>query len=613
MGNTLKPTKADEQIRGCLDGEQSFYVIAGAGSGKTTSLISALDYIRCKYGKRLRRDGQQIVCVTYTKRAVGVISSRLGWDDLFLVSTLHGFLWGEIKRYTSSIRKALQEKVLPERIAKAKGDDDGGGSKKALAARTKAEALEQDLLGLVDVPSFTYNDSNFSNYREGELGHEDVIDIAAYLISTSPQLRRIMGQKYPYVFVDEAQDTQENVVEAFNTLCQNPGLPIVGYFGDPVQQIYDKRAGDFKGPPGSLRIPKEENFRCSRAVIDLLNAFRKDIQQFPAGENAEDQGSVILRLIQTEKALAPRGRYTPEQIDRVSGKLDDALAQWGWQDKEKTKHLYLVRQMIARRLGFPSLHSLFTGDYASTRAQDGYENGEHYLLKPFIDCLYPIVKAAMANNSRATIDVLRQNSPAFDPTGKNARRSLAEMRSRTTVLVGGLVQIWDGGTVGDVLRYSQQNELCSISKRLAEDLERIPREEPYEEQKHSTEKGDWLADEFFRMSLAEIARFCEFINDNTEFSTQHGVKGEEYEGVLVVFDDVSSAWNHYSFGKTLTPKAAGGEPTPRQLRLTTNLVYVCFSRAEKDLRIVMFSGNVAAARQELLDKNLFTEAQIEIA
>ena len=105
----------------------------------------------------------------------------------------------------------------------------------------------------------------------------------------------------------------------------------------------------------------------------------------------------------------------------------------------------------------------------------------------------------------------------------------------------------------------------------------------------------------------------QFIDDNTEFSTQHGVKGEEYESVLVVIDDVGSAWNNYSFAKTLTPIAAGGEPTDRQRRLTNNLAYVCFSRAEKDLRIVMYSQNAAAAQQELLEKKLFTKAQIEIA
>jgi DNA helicase-2/ATP-dependent DNA helicase PcrA len=612
MSPVIKQTKADADIQACLQEKRSFYVIAGAGSGKTTSLITTLAHIRDMHGKQLRRDVQRIVCVTYTKRAVAVISSRLGWDDLFVVSTLHGFLWGEIKRFTPDIRRALQDGVLPAHIAKKKEDDNGGKSQKALAAREKVLELEQHLAGLKDVLTFSYNDSNFSDYSTGELGHDDVIDVAAYMISTSEQLRRIIGQKYPYVFVDEAQDTHENIVAALNALCERPGLPMVGYFGDPMQQIYDKRAGDFKGPSDSLRIPKEENFRCSRAVIDLLNAFRKDIQQFAAGENADVLGSVVLRLVQAETPAAPRGRYTPEQTDRASKKLDDTLAQWGWAEKADAKHLYLVRQMIGRRLNFSHLHKLFTGNYASSRAQDEYDKGEHFLLKPLITCIYPLVRASRAKDYRATIDVLRQHSPAFDPKGGNAARALAEMLKRAESLVSELNQIWDSSTVGEVLRFCQENELCLISKRLSENLSRPPRSEEYVEETHSAEKGEWLADEYFGMKLTEIERFCEFIAENTIFSTQHGVKGEQYESVLVIFDDVGSAWNNYNFSKTLTPSTAG-EPTERQRRLSANLAYVCFSRAEKDLRIVMFSADAAAARKELLDKKIFTEAQIEVS
>ena len=306
MNSSLKVTKADVEIQDCLENERSFYVIAGAGSGKTASLITALGRIRTMYGKRLQRDVQRIVCLTYTKRAVAVISSRLGWDDLFVVSTLHSFLWGEIKRYVPDIRQALLDGVIPSHIAKKREDDNGGSSKKAVEAREKVAELEGCLEALGAVSTFSYNDSNFSDYAEGELGHDDVVAVAAYMISVSEQLRRIIGQKYPYIFVDEAQDTHESVITALNMLCDGPGLPIVGYFGDPMQQIYDKRAGAFEGPAGSQRIPKEENFRCSRAVVDLLNAVRKDIQQFPAGENADVAGSVVITI-----PTPPTGRSRP--------------------------------------------------------------------------------------------------------------------------------------------------------------------------------------------------------------------------------------------------------------------------------------------------------------
>lgn len=613
MNIALKPTEADEAIRLCLEENRSFYVIAGAGSGKTTSLIAALDHIRDKHGKRLRRDVQRVVCVTYTKRAVAVISSKLGWDELFLVSTLHSFLWEEIRRYTTDIRRALKDGVLPAHIEKKRKDDNGGKSQKALAAREDIAELERHIANLANVPSFSYGDSSFSDYATGELGHDDIIELASQMISTSEQLRRIIGQKYPYIFVDEAQDTHESVVSAFNSICENSELPIVGYFGDPMQQIYDKRAGDFKGPPDSLRIPKEENFRCSRSVVDLLNAFRSDIQQFPAGANAEIEGSVVLRLIQAEAPQAAYGQYTQEQADRASKRLDQALAEWGWTDRGNTKHLYLVRQMIARRLNFSNLHNLFTGKYISARGKDDYEKGEHFLLTPFITSLCPLVRAHRLRNERAIIDILRRSSPAFDPEGVNSKKTLMKMRALADSLIAELSATWGSGSIGDILQFSRRAEICKFPKRLTEHLSRAPRGEDYVEDMHSMHKSDWLADEFFKMRPVEIENFCEFISENTIFSTQHGVKGEQYDGVLVVFDDVGSAWNNYSFSKTLTPDTAGAQPTDRQLRLSKNLAYVCFSRAERDLRIVMFSSNPTSARKELLKQKFFTEDQIEIS
>ena len=83
MNANLIPTQADTQISVCLEKPQSFAVVAGAGSGKTTSLVEALKQIRERRGKELRQAGQRIVCITYTNRAVDVISLRLKFDDLF--------------------------------------------------------------------------------------------------------------------------------------------------------------------------------------------------------------------------------------------------------------------------------------------------------------------------------------------------------------------------------------------------------------------------------------------------------------------------------------------------------------------------------------------------
>lgn len=604
-------TEADEKVARCLADKRSFAVIAGAGSGKTSSLIDALELIRTNYGAELRRNGQQLACITYTKRAVQVISTRLGYDDFFVVSTLHSFLWGEIKTFTKDIRIALRESRIPQLIAKAQEKDNGGQRKEAVKARKKVAQLTEELGKLDEVPMFRYDDAVYSQYSEGRLSHDDVIEIAGYLLKDKKIFRKAFGFRYPFIFVDEAQDTFPVIVEAFNAVAAGDGLPIVGYFGDPWQQIYEQRAGDFQPPDGGETIEKTENFRCSESVIAFLNAFRKDVEQYPAGDNKGRLGSVQLTLVEAEEPEAPRKRYAEEQIDRALQRMDQALEAWGWAGRNDVIRLFLARQMIARRLGFAGLHSSFTGSYASATAQEDYESGEHFLLKPIVTAVWPLIEAHRKGNQRLVIDLLRTIGPAFDVRGKNQDRSLKEMVDRSREVVAGLDEKWANGTLKDVYEYCREKELIRFSERLSEHLARVPRSEEYNEDTYGAEKGDWLCDEFFTMGTAELEAYCDFILENTAYSTQHGVKGEEYSDVLVVFDDIEATWNNYSFSKLLTPKTSG-QPTDGQSRRSEKLAYVCFSRAEENLRILLYTTNPITAKEELLQRGLFDESDISI-
>ena len=613
MSEKFIPTVADTEIRECIAGRLSFSMIAGAGSGKTTSLVRALTYLRQNEAHWLRQNGQKILCITYTNRAVEVISGRLGQDDLYVVTTLHRFLWGEIRRFTYDIREALREFVIPAHIEKACEQDSGKQTKTAIRARERIAQLEEQQATLDAVKSFKYDENSFSDYANGQLNHDDVIEIAGYLLTERQILRRILGQKYPFIFVDEAQDTFHEIIEGVNLVCAGEGLPIVGYFGDPMQQIYDKRAGDFFGPPESVQITKVENYRCSRSVIDLLNAFRKDVQQTPASDNAKVTGSVRMTLIRSEEPEERSGRrkvYSEAQLERVLNLFEAALADWGWDDGREVKQLFLVRQMIARRLGFLKVHRLFTGSFASSRAQGEYEEGTHFLLKPIVETIWPLVKANRNGNHRSIIDILRSKSPAFDVLGVNKERSLREMVNFSEDLSTKLLDLWENSTLREILTYCQENGIARLSDRLAEHLFRAPRSEEYDD-KHAEDKGDWLCDNFFTMNASELEAYCEFVEDNTAYSTQHGVKGEEYRNVLVVFDDVEAAWGNYSFSKLLTPQVSG-DPTEGQLDRSRKLAYVCFSRAEDNLRIILFTRFPEAAMDELIRGGLLNNNQLNI-
>jgi DNA helicase-2/ATP-dependent DNA helicase PcrA len=604
-------TGADAEVRACLDNHRSFALIAGAGSGKTSSLVEALARIRDREGRSLRQNGQRVACITFTRRAVAVIKDRLGFDDLFSVSTLHSFLWEQISRFQTDIREALRQGRLPALIEKEHDKDNGGNSRAAREARVKAERLEQELAGLDAVEKFEYGDVQFSDYLKGLLSHDDVIAIASHLFASNATFRRIVGLRYPYIFVDEAQDTFEGIVAGLNLVCAGEDLPIVGYFGDPWQQIYEDRAGAFAPPPDADTITKSENFRCSESVIRVLNAYRRDVEQYAAGENKGREGSVVFRLIRAEDPELPRNRYSDAQIERALARMDEAVAAWDWAERDDVIRLFLVRQMIARRMGFADLNRLFTGPFASSRSEKAFEEGEHFLLAPLTETAFPLIAAHESGDSRRIIDVLRRDSPAFAVDGHNASKTLKEMIDTSKALVAELHARWKADTIGDVLRLCVDKQIIRAGDKLRGHLERAPRAEEYDEELYGEDKGDWLADTLFGMDTTQLSPYASFISKNTAFSTQHGVKGEEYPKVMVVYDDVEASWNQYNFGKTLTPVTAG-EPTDGQRERGRKLTYVSFSRALEDLRVLFFTANPEAARDELIENGLLKLEQIEI-
>ena len=106
-------TEADTELRQYLDAKDRgcFVMVAGAGSGKTTSLVKALDHIGKTCGAEMRRRGQQIACITYTDRAVGEILTDIANSRLIHVSTIHSFLWKLVKPFQRDIGKWLRLRI----------------------------------------------------------------------------------------------------------------------------------------------------------------------------------------------------------------------------------------------------------------------------------------------------------------------------------------------------------------------------------------------------------------------------------------------------------------------------------------------------------------------
>jgi len=75
---------------------ESFYFIAGAGSGKTHALIDSVNEVITSNHNEYGVTGQKLLCITYTNNAVDEIKNRIGDVNYAIISTIHSFLWESI-------------------------------------------------------------------------------------------------------------------------------------------------------------------------------------------------------------------------------------------------------------------------------------------------------------------------------------------------------------------------------------------------------------------------------------------------------------------------------------------------------------------------------------
>ena len=109
-----------------LKNPRSFLLFAGAGSGKTASLVAALKYAQKTIGRTLSQENRYIGVITYTNAAATEIAQRSEEFPFFAVSTIHSFAWELITPFQYDIKQCLREKLQSEinSLAAKSGDKD---------------------------------------------------------------------------------------------------------------------------------------------------------------------------------------------------------------------------------------------------------------------------------------------------------------------------------------------------------------------------------------------------------------------------------------------------------------------------------------------------------
>ncbi len=523
-----------EKIKDCLKNKKDFVLNGGAGSGKTYSLVETIKYLY-EENKNAR-----IACITYTNIATNEIKNRIPNKNLW-VSTIHDFLWENIKSFQKNLKSSLIE-LIEQDIIKLNSS--------ATSINFSWDRIE----------SIQYKE--YRKLQEGIISHNDILTLSHYIFNKYPLLSKIVADKFQYIFIDEYQDTNKQIIENFidNVSTNNN---VIGLFGDSMQAIYSSGIGDVNSyiECGKLvNIKKDDNFRCSINVIKLINKLRTDLYQEPA---KKDSNKNILNKVGTAKFIYSNSpNFNIQEL-----KSSDIFKDWNFNDTEKTKELYLTHRLIAIQNNFQNLFAAFYKFNKDKITGDDKDNLLKHILR-----IQNVISLYDTRN--------------YSELMKNIDIKIVSLKDKAIIKEKvDALRIETNKTIEDVIKKANTLNLIKIDDNII----------PYlKNDENPISKEYSLYCDIKDINFSEVVNFYNYDNNNSIYSTQHGVKGAEFENVLIILDN--GKWNQYNFEKLFT-----NEGNENVIKNTLKIFYVGCSRAENNLAVFYYkpSLSVIAKAKEL--------------
>lgn len=627
-----------EEICGYLteDPPRSYFLFAGAGSGKTRTLVEVLrrmtGVVQHEKGgqlaRRLRLYGRSIRVVTYTKNAVAVINGRLGDNYLVGVSTIHAFCWELISGFNDDIRAALVavkqdqlEKETAEAAAKPRGITP--------AKQRDLDEIKADIEAFKLTDVFIYHPDR-ETHGAGALAHKHVLDVTAWLLRHRPTLQTILKDRHPIVLIDESQDTMKGMLDALMNIAEPRGSGLtLGLLGDHRQRIYTDGHSDLPSlVPASWATPElQMNHRSQRRIVALINRIweaklegrtqpANGVEQHPRTEKAGG----IVRLFVGDTSRSPEEkvaseRWCADQMRQASG--SDAWSQGQYQ------LLALEHKLVATRGSFLDAYSAMVLLDPNSAAPTG--SGENkgptavqMLLNELAQLEGCVGVDGPVDEIRAT-EVFRrfgllENMPEHE--AERAKR-IEEMLQAISAFATASAN--PGATVEQVLSPVLGANLFEVDNRLLEAFSDKSPAPPApargeDESKKDRMRRGWCA--LFATPWSQLQKYRTYLAGSSVLATHQVVKGSEFLHVMVVMDDKLAGGNQISYDKIFGGVQLSksdwdnvGKGKETTIDRTLRLLYVTCSRAQESLALVLWSSDPAAALNRIKASDWFSDGE----
>ena len=609
----VKPNDAhvDLEIAACLsiDAPRSFFLFAGAGSGKTSSLVTALQHVQRTMSDGLRMKGQKIAVITFTNAASDEIKRRILFDPLIDVRTIHSFSWSLIEGLNHDIREWLKCD-LAEDIAALKVDEAKGrkGTKASITRLSKIESKSRRLQNLPDIRKFTYSPVGDNRGRDA-LNHAEVLKLTAHFLQTKPAMQSILAGRHPVLLIDESQDTNKHLVDAFFAAQASlKGKLVLGLLGDMMQRIYsDGKEGLGTNLPADWARPnKVMNHRCPKRVVSLINKVRSstDKQHQETPVTAPD-GFVRFFVLRSDTPDKPR-------VERaICAYMAELTGDLNWSQPRAVKTLTLEHRMAASRLGFLEAFSALY-DYDNWRTS--FLDGSLPVLRFFSELVLPLMKARVAKDRFAVARIMKANSPLLSASALKKSKDTRKLLAEVDGLLIQLERLWDDH--GDplllhLLQFIAKCNLLELPEALVVhgsgeiDAAASATSATNESEDRQSER-DLAIQAFLKAPFSQVEPMAEYLAGKAHFDTHQGVKGLEFDRVMVIMDDSEARGFLFKYEDLFGGKSAGD----KTVEATKRLFYVTASRAKESLALVAYASVPERIREFVLDQGWFDPDEI---
>lgn len=263
------------------DGTSSILLNAGAGSGKSTTIL---------HGCTIPPTHLLIIILAFNKKIADAMANRVPLHIKEQVGTFHSRAWKALRRSLAKNPKYVGEKakdkirdILKKNILKYSDFELYNQYVCKLVSLAKSAGLfpdspESSWQELIAHFALTAEGPDFDELRairmaQGAL-EENNADLSQIMFDDMlylPYVRNTQFDKASYIFVDEAQDTNAVQRALLHKMLAPDGRLIA--VGDPYQSIYGFRGADasamslLQSEFSMLELPLSICYRCSQSVV----------------------------------------------------------------------------------------------------------------------------------------------------------------------------------------------------------------------------------------------------------------------------------------------------------------------------------------------------------